>query len=150
MVGLGDAAFGVAGFGTAGEAGRSNAGRGQFRTGMATQASFGMVGRGRAGHGSARQGLAGNFFWSSMSSTKKCKCPVGSPFHWHEDKSPTVFMKDVTFRASADLSAKSTATVERTRKAGKPAGSIYGISRNREAELLRMRTFSIFSLAGKP
>lgn len=79
---------------------------------------------------------------------KQCKCPEGSPFHWHEDKTPTMFMKDVTFRASADLSAKSTATVERTRKAGKPAGSIYGISRNREAELLRMRTFSVFSLAG--
>lgn len=81
---------------------------------------------------------------------KQCKCPVGSPFHWHEEKRPSIFMSDQYFRESARLSEKSTALVERLRKEGKPAGTIKGISRNREAEVLRMRQFSVYSLASTP
>ena len=80
----------------------------------------------------------------------KCKCPPDSPFHWKQDKSPTVFARDVNFRASKtgqSTSQASTAQVEKARQEGTMAGFLRGISRNREEEVLRMRTFQTFSLA---
>lgn len=80
----------------------------------------------------------------------KCKCPPDSPFHWTHDKSPTVFAKDLNFRASKTgqtTSQASTAQVEKARQDGTMAGFLRGISRNREEEILRIRTFQTFSLA---
>ena len=45
------------------------------------------------------------------------------------------------------MSQASTESVERARAEGKQAGYIKGISRNKEAEVLRMRNFTIFSAA---
>lgn len=80
----------------------------------------------------------------------KCKCHPDSPFHWVHDKSPTVFARDINFRASKTgqtLSQASTANVEKAREDGKMAGFLRGISKNREEEILRVRNFLTFSLA---
>ena len=80
----------------------------------------------------------------------KCKCHPDSPFHWKGDKSPTVFARDINFRASKtgqSTSQASTAQVEKARQEGTMAGFLRGISRNREEEVLRIRTFQTFSLA---
>lgn len=83
----------------------------------------------------------------------KCSCPEGSPFHWRHEKRPSIFMDDITFRASKTgqtLSQASTAVVEKAREEGKMAGFIKGISRKREEEILRVRNFTIFTLASTP
>ena len=80
----------------------------------------------------------------------KCKCHPDSPFHWRGDKSPTVFARDINFRASKTgqtTSQASTAQVEKARAEGTMAGFMRGISRNREEEILRIRNFTTFTLA---
>lgn len=80
----------------------------------------------------------------------KCKCPTDSPFHWEHNKNPTVFARDINFRASGSgktHSQISTEHVEQARQDGTMAGFLRGISRNREEEILRIRTFQTFSLA---
>jgi hypothetical protein len=59
-----------------------------------------------------------------------------------------MFQNDIHFRSTKEgqtMSQMSTAQVEKSRKEGKNAGYIKGIARNKEAEILRMRTFSIFA-----
>ncbi len=29
---------------------------------------------------------------------RKCKCPEGSPFHWRDDKTPSIFTQDKSLR----------------------------------------------------
>jgi len=78
----------------------------------------------------------------------KCKCHPDSPFHWKQNKSPTVFAKDKYFTPGGAASAiGATQRVNNDRLQGGNMGTIKGISRNREAELLRMRTFSTFLMA---
>jgi len=77
-----------------------------------------------------------------------CNCPLDHPFRWKETPRPSIFAADPAFKAK--LSQISTENVDRQRAEGKSPGSIRGISRNREAEALRMRQFSIYSLAKKP
>jgi hypothetical protein len=79
-----------------------------------------------------------------------CKCAANCAFHWRDDKSPTIFANDPHFRTSGGFtnSQWSTMKVEKQRAEGKPAGTIKGISRSREDEVLRMRRFSTYSLAG--
>lgn len=78
----------------------------------------------------------------------KCKCPPNSPFHWQEDKSPTVFARDKYFTPGGAASAYgATQRVEEARSKGEAMGTIKGISRDREAEVLRMRIFSTFTRA---
>lgn len=82
--------------------------------------------------------------------TLKCKCHPDSPFHWKHNKRPSVFQADVYFRASKtgqSLSQAATNNVEQARDKGQMAGFLRGISRDREAEVLRMRNFVTFSLA---
>ena len=74
----------------------------------------------------------------------KCKCPPNSPFHWKSDKSPTIF-QDKSFSQSAFSSAGATMRVEQMRAEGK--GIIKGISKDREAEILRIRTYTTFARA---
>lgn len=82
----------------------------------------------------------------------KCGCRTGSPFMWnhpHEQR-PSMFMADPAFRVSQSgrsLSQASTENVEKARADGKVAGYIYGVSRNKEAEILRIRDFNLFSRA---
>ena len=82
----------------------------------------------------------------------KCSCPHDSPFHWKHDRRPSIFQQDIIFRPSKTgqtLSQASTAVVEKAREEGKMAGFIKGVSRKREEEILRVRNFTIFSLAAK-
>lgn len=80
----------------------------------------------------------------------KCSCHPDSPFHWRQNKRPSMFQADVNFRAPKSgqtLSQVSTANVEKIRAEGKSAGFLRGISKNREEEILRVRNFLTFSLA---
>jgi hypothetical protein len=66
-----------------------------------------------------------------------------------EERRPSIFASDQYFRAPKDgrsLSQAATEQVEKARGEGKNAGYIKGVSRNREAEILRMRDFSIYSM----
>jgi len=74
-----------------------------------------------------------------------CKCPLHHPFRWAENPQPSIFADDPAFRSRA--SEISTANVEKQRAEGKLVGTIKGISRSREEEVLRVRNFSVFSLA---
>lgn len=76
----------------------------------------------------------------------KCKCPPGSPFHWEQEKRPSIFLQDKTYSYSHQ-SAASTQRIAEARATGQNVGYLHGISRNREAEILRMRNFTIFSKA---
>lgn len=81
----------------------------------------------------------------------KCKCPPNSPFHWKKDKSPTVFARDKYFTPGGAASAiGATQRVESDRQKGGNMGVIKGISRDREAEILRIRMFSTFTRAMPP
>lgn len=82
----------------------------------------------------------------------KCGCRTGSPFMWNHpnEQRPSMFMDDPMFRVSKSgrsLSQASTENVEKARANGSVAGYIKGISRNKEAEILRIRDFSLFSRA---
>lgn len=79
-----------------------------------------------------------------------CTCHPDSPFRWQLNPRPSMFQDDVYFRppkSGQTLSEASTRTVEKARAEGKVAGYIKGISRNKEAELLRIREFNLFSRA---
>ena len=81
---------------------------------------------------------------------KKCSCPIDSPFHYHwpENNRPSMFAKDKAFGIHSVVSSEgATQRLQDARKAGKDKATIKGISRNREAEVLRVRQFSVFSLA---
>lgn len=78
----------------------------------------------------------------------KCGCMSDSPFMWMHDPRPSMFAADPAFRNNGQSgSAASTKRVEEARAKGEPAGYMYGISKNREAEILRIRNFSVYSLA---
>lgn len=78
----------------------------------------------------------------------KCSCSPSSPFLWRQDTRPSIFMADTLFRANAASgSVAATQRVEQARARGERVGTMYGISRNREAEILRMRVFNTFALA---
>jgi hypothetical protein len=76
-----------------------------------------------------------------------CRCTPLSPFLWHKDKSPTIFAKDKYFSPGKQASAYgATMRIEAARASGE-GFEIHGLSKNREAEILRVRTFSTFGLA---
>lgn len=80
----------------------------------------------------------------------KCKCHPDSPFHWRENPRHSIFYKDPVYRGTQDgktLSQVSSELVEQSRRDGKMAGFIKGISAKREEEILRMRNFKTFTLA---
>lgn len=66
----------------------------------------------------------------------QCKCPPGSPFHWKEDKSPSIFAKD----NGALLSMRQTEVVETARRNGRDIGHIPGVT-------TKIRVFHIYSKA---
>lgn len=55
---------------------------------------------------------------------KQCKCPVGSPFHWWEQKSETAWKLNHDKVASLTSSK----VVQKSRDRGIEPGRIYGIS----------------------
>lgn len=81
----------------------------------------------------------------------KCGCMDDSPFMWKHRTEPSMFMSDPYFRNNKmSGSAAATQRVEEARARGEKMGTMYGISRNREEEILRMRIFSTYSLAQTP
>lgn len=86
--------------------------------------------------------------------TKKpsCKCHPDSPFLWMNNPRKSIFIGDLAFRATKEgetFSQVSSRSVDTQRAKGTNAGYLKGISKNREAEILRMRTFHMFSMARK-
>jgi hypothetical protein len=79
----------------------------------------------------------------------KCNCPAQSPFKWHETHQASIVAKDISFRASANgLSISQAASGTSLEKVLAKKGSfIHGISRNKEAEILRLKTFLTYSKA---
>lgn len=79
----------------------------------------------------------------------KCKCPPGSPFHWHESQRPSMFAKDPLFTAGAKLSQSQTQVVERERKKGRDIGHVRGVSSKADmlAQRLKPRDFNVFAKA---
>lgn len=81
------------------------------------------------------------------SKATQCKCHPESPFLWRQNPRPSIFAKDPTYRVTSEgqtLSQMSTNLVEKSRQEGKNSGYIKGLAKNREAEILRMRNFSIY------
>ena len=87
-----------------------------------------------------------------MKSKYTCRCSNLSPFLWMHDPRPSIFQSDLSFRAAKtdgkSYSQKSTEQVEEARRKGETAGFLRGISRKKEEEMLRVRNFLIYSLAG--
>lgn len=75
----------------------------------------------------------------------KCKCPPGSPFHWRENKTPSIFAQDKSLQKSAMSSASQTMVVERERLNGRDISNVAGmaITINR----VNLREFSVYSRA---
>lgn len=80
---------------------------------------------------------------------RACKCSADSPFHWHENRRDSFAMSEKSMRAlgTAGNSAAQNAAkaVHSAKKDGKVVSTIHGISRNREAELTRLRDFKVYS-----
>ncbi len=78
----------------------------------------------------------------------KCNCPEGSPFHWQDDKRPSIFARD----NGALLSLKQTVVVERERERGNDVSHLPGISKRPEnvrRPTITVKQFNIFSRAGQ-
>ena len=75
----------------------------------------------------------------------KCKCPPGSPFHWRENKTPSMFALDKFFAKSAASSASQTMVVERERLNGRDISDMGGLTRT--VSRINLREFSVFSRA---
>ena len=75
----------------------------------------------------------------------KCKCPPNSPFHWRENKTPSIFALDKSFEKSAMSSASQTNVVEMGRLNGKDIGNLGGLTKT--ISRINLREFSVFSRA---
>jgi hypothetical protein len=78
----------------------------------------------------------------------KCQCHPDTPFHWKHNPRPSIFQSDPYFRTSLSQRRSQIASeaIQQGRAQGKERAA-KGVSKNREAEILRMRTFSTFMLA---
>ena len=80
-----------------------------------------------------------------------CTCHPESPFLWRNRTTPSVMYVDKTNRPKGEnglsISQRSTMTVEKQRKKGINPGYIKGVSRNKEAEITRIRDFHVYSKA---
>lgn len=78
----------------------------------------------------------------------KCKCPKGSPFHWHGDDRPSIFM-DAKLHNSLNNSQKQTAYLEQERAKGRDLSHVAGLSRQTHAQrIISLRQFTVYSKAG--
>ena len=71
-------------------------------------------------------------------------CSASESYHPRRVNQPNII---TTIHGAVHVTI-STANVEKQRAEGKLVGTIKGISRSREEEVLRVRNFSVFSLAG--
>lgn len=87
-----------------------------------------------------------------MTSKRKpaCNCPPGSPFHWLHEQRDSFAIAEKSMRTNKSGASSAQTAAETIRKAeaqGKNPGTIAGISRDREAELKRLRDFTVYSRA---
>ena len=83
---------------------------------------------------------------------RKCKCPPNSPFHWQDNLSPSMFLKDHKFNQSAKISQAATNGVEKAREEGRDIGHLPGVTTKLEIlakRMINVRQFTIYSKAGK-
>lgn len=74
----------------------------------------------------------------------KCKCPPDSPFHWRDNKSPTIF-QDKSLKQSITSSMSQTVVVERERLNGRDISHLPGMKAT--VERINLRQFAVFSRA---
>lgn len=78
-----------------------------------------------------------------------CKCASDSPFLWNVNRRPSSFANDPLYTARM-ASGKTTGQimtdiVKKKREESVNYGTIYGLSSDREAAMLRAKLFSIFA-----
>lgn len=80
---------------------------------------------------------------------KGCKCHPDSPFLWYLHTGATIADKHMRVQGTdgMDKSQRATVSVAKQKKDGKYIGMISGISRDKEAEMLRLRDFMTYSRA---
>lgn len=79
----------------------------------------------------------------------KCKCPEGSPFHWHDEDRASIFLS-AKLHNSLNNSIKQTAHIERERVNGRDISHVSGLSHKSHAQrLISVRQFLVYSKAGK-
>ena len=83
-----------------------------------------------------------------------CKCHPNSPFLWHKNPRPSMFLQDHSFRTKGDsglsLSQNATAVVEANRSVGKMSNTIKNFSRTmfeKEQAVIAFKQFGIYSRA---
>lgn len=81
---------------------------------------------------------------------RKCKCPPGSPFHWHEEARQSVFAAAKLDNA-LNNSLKQTAHIEKERINGRDISHVSGLSNKPSVKrMISVRQFLVYSKAGKP
>ncbi len=76
-----------------------------------------------------------------------CNCHPESPFLWHKNPRPSIFIEAKVNQYSL-LSAKQSAVVERERQAGRDIAHIPGISKASHAQRITdVKRFTIYSRA---
>lgn len=74
----------------------------------------------------------------------KCSCPPDSPFHWRNNKSPTIF-QDTAMKQSVASSRSQTAVIERERLNGRDISHFPGM--RVVVERINLKQFSVYSRA---
>jgi len=75
----------------------------------------------------------------------KCNCHPSSPFHWRDNKTPSIFIQDKFIKKSAMSSASQTMVVERERLNGRDISNVAGLTNT--ISRVNLRQFSIYSRA---
>lgn len=78
-----------------------------------------------------------------------CTCNADNPFLWNVNRRPSSFANDPMYKAKL-VSGKSTGqlmteVVKKKREENANHGTVYGLSKDREAAMLRNKLFQIFN-----
>lgn len=80
-----------------------------------------------------------------------CKCPPNSPFLWYANPRPSIFMKDAGFKPKnaegQTIGQIVTTNLDKRRAKGELVGTVPGMSRKREEDVLAYRVFGVYSRA---
>jgi hypothetical protein len=80
-----------------------------------------------------------------------CKCHPDSPFLWAEHPRPSIFASDHTFRPKSSdgktIGQLVTSRLDERRAKGELVGTVPGMSKKREEEVLAYRLFGVYSRA---
>jgi hypothetical protein len=80
-----------------------------------------------------------------------CKCHANSPFLWYANPCPSIFMKDTGFKPKnaegQTIGQIVTTSLDKRRANGEQVGTLPGMSRKREEDVLAYRLFGVYSRA---